>query len=171
MAQALVEHYTDRCNGTAFKPAFATQPPLFKDALRPIDSFSSLEGIQIGTTPFLDDCESSSRRLYAVNGWGHPYFSIEESGRLCIKPTGEAVPVPESCTSFEFYKPNGTIDVLVPVPKNRLARQGSPCDLPCRNNVSSWQCCSCHIQALMCTGAQYVRFMFGWPISTTLLFT
>ena len=119
MAQALVEYYTDSCSGTAFKPAFATQGPLFKDALRPIDSCSSLEGVQLGITPFLDDCESSSRPLYAVNGWGHPYFSIEDSGRLCIKPTGGVILVPGICTRLALYKQNGTIDVLVPMPINR----------------------------------------------------
>ena len=161
-----MEYYKDRCSGTTFKPAFARQGPLFKDALRPIDSFSSLEGVQIGTTPFLDDCESSSRRLYAVNGWGHPYFLIEDSGRLCIKPTGGLIPVSRSCTSFKLYKPNGTIDVLVPMPINRSARQGSPCSMSSRDHVlPSWQCIFAISRLLMSTTAQNVRFKLAGPSS------
>jgi hypothetical protein len=31
-----------------------------------------------------------SRKLYAVDGWGAPYFSISDQGHLCVTPQGGA---------------------------------------------------------------------------------
>lgn len=85
--------YGDRSGGTAFKAGHALQSVGLKDGLRPIDSFSSLESARIGSTPCCSSaaCQwdvDDSRNLYAVNGWGHPYFSVEDSGRLSVKPIG-----------------------------------------------------------------------------------
>lgn len=35
-----------------------------------------------------------SRKLYAVDGWGAPYFSISDQGHLCVKPQGGAAVCP-----------------------------------------------------------------------------
>ena len=29
-----------------------------------------------------------SRKLYAVDGWGAPYFAVSDQGHLCVKPEG-----------------------------------------------------------------------------------
>ena len=31
-----------------------------------------------------------SAQLYSVKGWGSPYFSVSEEGRLCVRPQGGA---------------------------------------------------------------------------------
>ena len=89
MAQALVDHYG---GSTAFKTGYALHDVLLKDSLRPVDSFSSLEGVKVGSTPCVEGAAwkvNDSRSLYAVKGWGGPYFSVNDSGRLCVKPSGE----------------------------------------------------------------------------------
>lgn len=38
-----------------------------------------------------------SRKLYAIDGWGAPYFSISEQGHLCVKPQGGATGCRSHC--------------------------------------------------------------------------
>ena len=88
MAQALVDHYS---GSTALKAGHVVHGALLKDVLRPVDSFSSLEGVRVGSTPCVEDAAwtvSDSRSLYAVKGWGGPYFSVDDVGRLRVKPAG-----------------------------------------------------------------------------------
>ncbi|CAL5224169.1 g6809 [Coccomyxa viridis] len=93
MAQALVDHYG---GDTAFKTGYALHDVLLKDTLRPVDSFSSLEGVRVGSIPSVEGAGwkvNDSRSLYAVKGWGGPYFLVDDSGRLCVKPSADAAPV------------------------------------------------------------------------------
>ena len=44
-------------------------------------------------TPSIADSRWSlkdSRKLYAIEGWGAPYFRISDEGHLCVKPRGGA---------------------------------------------------------------------------------
>ena len=125
MAQALVDHYG---GGTAFEAGLALHYALLKDRLRPIDSFSSLEGIQIGSTPCVDAAAwtvSDSRSLYAVKEWGGPYFSVDDFGRLRVKPSGGNVQCPGfRAAALPVCQMSG-IGFLVLMPANTSLRQGS----------------------------------------------
>ena len=90
MAQALVE-WCDRSGGTLLKAPYALRHAPLKDGLRPIDSFSSIESVRIASAACPDSAEwniEDSRSLYAVDGWGQPYFAVQEAGRLCVKAAG-----------------------------------------------------------------------------------
>ena len=107
MAQILVEHYG---GGTSFKTGHALYDARLDDVFRPVDSFSSLEGVQISSTPCIDGAAwkvSDSRSLYAVKGWGCPYFSVDESGRLNVTPSGEKRLVSWVVRECATCKPDG----------------------------------------------------------------
>lgn len=89
MAQVIGKHYG---GGTAFKTGHALNDALLKDTFMPVDSFSSLEGVQLCSTPCVEGDAwkvSDSRSLYAVKGWGGPYFSVDDPGRLRVTLSGE----------------------------------------------------------------------------------
>ena len=94
MALALIDTapaHNERSACTACKARHALQSAFIKDGLRPIDSVSSLDSVRIGSTPSVNRKtwdSSDSRSLYAVDGWGRPYFSVEHSGHLRVKTTG-----------------------------------------------------------------------------------
>ena len=96
MALALIDTaptHNERSGCTACKARHALQSVFIKDGLRPIDSVSSLDSVRIGSAPCFNRKtwdSSDSRSLYAVDGWGRPYFSIEDSGHLCVKKTGNS---------------------------------------------------------------------------------
>ena len=49
------------------------------DASSDLDSTHSSEGSWTA---------ERSAQLYSVKGWGSPYFSVSEEGRLCVRPQG-----------------------------------------------------------------------------------
>lgn len=51
------------------------------DASSDLDSTHSSEGSWTA---------ERSAQLYSVKGWGSPYFSVSEEGRLCVRPQGGA---------------------------------------------------------------------------------
>ncbi|BDA46967.1 Biosynthetic arginine decarboxylase [Coccomyxa sp. Obi] len=48
-----------------------------------------------------------SRKLYAIEGWGAPYFGISDQGHLCVKPRGDAGPVIDLFTLASTLKDEG----------------------------------------------------------------
>lgn len=127
MAQALVDHYG---GDTAFKTGYALHDVLLKDTLRPVDSFSSLEGVRVGSIPSVEGAGwkvNDSRSLYAVKGWGGPYFLVDDSGRLCVKPSGETSLASVVLVSAHSAGQTGDIDVLVLMPENICLRWVTRC--------------------------------------------
>ena len=107
MAQFLVEHYGV---GTAFNTGRALSDARLNDVFRPVDSFSSLEGVHISSTPCIEGAAwkvSDSRSLYTVKGWGCPYFSVDDSGRLSVTPSGEKRVVSWVVRECAMCKPDG----------------------------------------------------------------
>ena len=125
MAQALVDHYG---GSTALKAGHALHDALLKNVLRPVDSFSSLEGVRVGSTPCVEDAAwkvSDSRSLYAVKGWGGPYFSVDDTGRLRVTPSGAIVMCLGCYETAHRVSQTGGIDVPVLMPVNTSPRYGS----------------------------------------------
>ena len=109
MALALIDTapaHNERSGCTACKARHALQSVFIKDGLRPIDSVSSLDSVRIGSAPCFNRKtwdSSDSRSLYAVDGWGRPYFSVEDSGHLCVKTTGISHLLPATAQSLSLW--------------------------------------------------------------------
>ena len=114
MAQALVE-WCDRSGGTLLKVPYALRHAPLKDGLRPIDSCSSFEGVRIASAARPESAEwniEDSRSLYAVDGWGQPYFTVQEAGRLCVKAAGMNHAAPSHRAPMTICSPEPVFPVV-----------------------------------------------------------
>ncbi|EIE21904.1 arginine decarboxylase [Coccomyxa subellipsoidea C-169] len=80
----------------------------------PIGDFSLKSAVASSNPPELTPSVASfrwspkdSRKLYAVDGWGAPYFAVSDQGHLCVKPEGDGGPVIDLFTLASTLKDEG----------------------------------------------------------------
>lgn len=86
-------------------PCFrSVKPGPYQNGLQDIGIKASYQSMPTPVSPSVPDIipvpsgrvgwsVKDSRKLYAVDGWGAPYFSINDQGHVCVTPQGGMPPL------------------------------------------------------------------------------